>query len=97
MAINPILNSSAQGLERSLNNMDEAAARIASRSASDSIPASREAGQGSSADVAKVHSGGAPELEAVASLTLYARQVQAAAKVVETADATMGFLLDVHA
>jgi hypothetical protein len=36
-------------------------------------------------------------VDAVTSLKLYERQVQAAAKVVETADELVGFLLDVHA
>jgi hypothetical protein len=35
--------------------------------------------------------------DALTSLKLYERQVQASAKVVETADEMIGFLLDVHA
>jgi len=35
--------------------------------------------------------------DALTSLKLYERQVQAASKVVETADELVGFLLDVHA
>jgi flagellar hook protein FlgE len=35
--------------------------------------------------------------EALVSLKLYQRQAQASAKVVETADAVIGFLLDIHA
>ncbi len=94
MAVNPILTSSAQGLERSIRQLDETAARIAAGTHPDSAPAKRDAGSSSSAPLPQAQ---ADQLEALASLKLIARQVQAAAKVVETADATVGFLLDTHA
>ncbi|MFK7916134.1 MAG: hypothetical protein AB8B93_19630 [Pseudomonadales bacterium] len=98
MAVNPIVSSGAAALERSRSQLDEAAHRVATGGTS----------RGASGDTAKVSpqqaltgtetpSGAPDQAEALASVNLYSRQVQAAAKVVETADATIGFLLDTRA
>lgn len=94
MAVNPPLSSGAQGLERALAQFDTAASRIASAGIDGQRAA--DSGQTSGATQAAGASG-ADQAEALASLTLYAREVQAASKVVETADSIIGFLLDTRA
>lgn len=95
MAVNPPLASGVQGLERALAQFETAASRIASAG----IDGQRAApgGETSPPTLAGASAAGADQAEALASLTLYAREVQAASKVVETADAVVGFLLDTRA
>jgi poly-gamma-glutamate capsule biosynthesis protein CapA/YwtB (metallophosphatase superfamily) len=95
MAVNPPLASGAQGLERALAQFETAASRIASAG----IDGQRAAPASETGASAQAGAGlaGADQAEALASLTLYAREVQAASKVVETADAVVGFLLDTRA
>lgn len=82
MAVNPILSSGAQGIERGVRGLEEAAAKIAGATSPEREqdkprePNSRQ------------------QVDALLDLKLYQRQVQSAARVVETADATIGFLLD---
>ena len=82
MAVNPILNSGVQGIQRGLDGLERAANTISTTALE-----ARENGQPAEpVDRSSV--------EAATDLKLYKRQVQASAKVVETADATIGFLLD---
>ena len=100
MAVNPIITSGTAALERSRSQLDEAAHRVASSGlpAAASITDEQPAGAASlPLTAANTPSGNPDQAEALASVKLYARQVQAAAKVVETADATIGFLLDTQA
>ncbi|MEM1433899.1 MAG: flagellar biosynthesis protein FlgE [Pseudomonadota bacterium] len=82
MAVNPILSSGAQGIERGLRGLEETAAKIAGATSPE-----REQDQPREPNSRQ-------QVEAQVDLKLYKRQVQASAKVVETADATIGFLLD---
>jgi hypothetical protein len=94
MAVNPIMSSGrgtidafgagVQGIRAGLRGMDHAAQEIAElnvRDPSGAEPTDRLANAA----------------EALVDLTIYKRNVQAAAVVVQTADETLGFLLDVHA
>lgn len=97
MAVNPILSSGTAALERSRSQLDEAAQKLA---ASGAVRGGGDDGVASGAQPlagSETPSGEPDQAEALASLNLYSRQVQAAAKVVETADATIGFLLDTSA
>lgn len=99
MAVNPLMssgptsfdavNSGVNGIRAGLRGMDHAAQEIAElnlRGAPGTAPP-----------------GGAPPdrlqhaADAITDLMVYQRHVQAAAVVVETADAVLGFLLDVRA
>ena len=82
MAVNPILNSGMQGIQRGLDGLERAASTIASTAAE-----TRETSQ-------PAEPGDRTNTEALVDLKLYKRQVQASAQVVETADAAVGFLLD---
>ncbi|MEM1229446.1 MAG: hypothetical protein AAGI15_02835 [Pseudomonadota bacterium] len=100
MAVNPPLSSGVQGLERALSQFDAAAARIAgARSSTDAAGRSDATDQAPAPErpAPAAEPGSAEQVEALASLQLYAREVQAASKVIETADATVGFLLDTRA
>lgn len=97
MAVNPMLSSGAAGIERSRAAMDEAAHKIAAASAVSDATADVAGGGRLAQALAPESDTDETQDQALVSVTLYARQVQAAAKVVETADATVGFLLDVQA
>lgn len=97
MAVNPMLSSGAAGIERSRALMDETAHKIAAAGADSDATANAGAGARLAETQPAAPRADADQAEALVSLTLYARQVQAAAKVVETADATVGFLLDIEA
>ena len=94
MAVNPILQSGLNGIQTGLKGMNRAAQDIAdlnlddrSKSASDN-------------DVVKVDASSdrlTDAVEAIVDLRVHARQVEASAKVVATADEILGFLLDVRA
>lgn len=84
MAVNPMMESArVNGLNSALKGLNRAAQEVAEFNVDPATSSSRPA----SADQA----------EALLSLKLYQREAQAAAKVVTTADAVLGFLLDVHA
>ena len=91
MAVNPMLNSGAVGIQQGVRAIESVAAEVA------------EFNQGSEPPKSTVSNPVAPApntedvAEAMVDLKLYQRQVQASAKVVETADEVIGFLLDVHA
>jgi len=94
MAVNPILQSGLNGIQTGLKGMNRAAQDIAdlnlddrSKSQSDNDVIRRNAPTDRLTDAA----------EAIVDLKVHARQVQASAKVVETADEILGFLLDVRA
>ncbi|MEM7078795.1 MAG: hypothetical protein AAF513_09225 [Pseudomonadota bacterium] len=83
MAVNPMLTSGANSLQRSVAEMDRVAADIASMNV-------KEDGEGQ-----PMSSSVEETAEAMVEMKLYQRQVQGAAKVIETAESTVGFLLDV--
>ena len=88
MAVNPMLASGANGIANGIKGFEGVAQEIAEFNVadvgSDGEPRSR---LDNPADVA----------EAMVDLKVYARQVQASAKVVQTADEVIGFLLDMSA
>ena len=88
MAVNPMLNSGNAGISNGLRALEGVAAEVA------------EFSQGSLSESVK-SAGPAPATEdvtqAMVDLKIYQRQVQASAKVIETADEVLGFLLDVRA
>jgi hypothetical protein len=98
MAVNPMMEGArVNGLNSAIKGMNQAAQDVTE------LNVDREAVASSGDDRARM-----PELsdapgdvndraEALVSLKLYQRQTQAAANVAITADAVLGFLLDVHA
>ncbi|NKC00809.1 MAG: flagellar biosynthesis protein FlgE [Pseudomonadales bacterium] len=82
MAVNPMLASGMNGIQQGMQGFDRAAQEIAEFNLESPSEGKR---LDNAADVA----------EAIVDLTLYQRQVQASAKVVQTADETMGFLLGI--
>lgn len=89
MAVNPMLSIGAEGIDRAMAGAERAAARIAG--------AERPGGSPESSKAERVEPGSRDQAEALLELKTYERQVQASAKVVKTADATIGFLLDTRA
>jgi hypothetical protein len=100
MAVNPFMdgargvpgarNAGLDGMRSGLRGVEDAAREVAEQS----LPPS------SAVDVVPpVSSAQSPAdaAEALVQLQVYQRQVQASARVVETADAVVGFLLDIHA
>lgn len=86
MAVNPLLSSGVNGIQAGLNGLENVAQEIAGMNVS---------------DVSESQAGAAPTLDnpadvasAMVELKVYERQVQASAKVVQTADEVIGFLLD---
>ena len=88
MAVNPMLASGADGIANGLKGFEGVAQEIAEFNGTE-VGASGEprARLDNPADVA----------EALVDLKVYARQVQASAKVVQTADEVIGFLLGTSA
>lgn len=100
MAVNPLMESArsttgvrsagVEGIRAGLKGMEQAAQQIAELSAGP-LPAATEG-------AAAGRTGGLEDaVEALLELRVHQRQVQASAKVVESADAVLGFLLDIHA
>ncbi|HET6470499.1 MAG TPA: flagellar biosynthesis protein FlgE [Pseudomonadales bacterium] len=94
MAVPPILQSGLNGIQSGLKGMNRAAQDIADLNLDD------RSNSASDNDVVKVDA--SPDrltdaVEAIVDLRVHARQVQASAKVVATADEVLGFLLDVRA
>jgi len=90
MAVNPmmegVLNAGLNGMSAAIRGMKHAAQEIAELNSSDST-----------ADGGRVYADIEDVVDAITRLKLYERQVQASAKVVETADEVLSFLLDVRA
>ena len=93
MAVNPmmnsprldgVLNTGLKGMSAGVNGMKQAASEIAEFNVAD---AGARVSAPSHDDM----------IDALTSLKIYQRQVEASARVVETADEVLGFLLDVHA
>ncbi len=101
MAVNPMMESArsaagvrgagVDGIRAGLKGMEHAAQEIAELN---SPP--RSAAPAAAPGAA---SSGSPDdaVEALLELRVHQRQVQASAKVVQSADAMLGFLLDIHA
>jgi hypothetical protein len=92
MAVNPLMDNARSA---GLNGIQEGQKRL--EGAAQEV-AELNAGSRTGADGAR--DGAAPDqdsAEALVQIRLYQRQVPASARVVETADAVVGFLLDVHA
>ena len=94
MALNPIMQAGVNGIQTGLKGVNRAAQDIADLNLDDrAIPRSdgatirREKSTDELADAA----------EAIVDLDVHKRQVEASAKVVQTADAILGFLIDVRA
>ncbi len=99
MAINPMLGGAKQALQQGLQNLDRAAAEIATNGQDPAQPAATIAGL-----AAQPKPNAGPQSaqsqdshEAMLDLRLYQRQVEASAKVVATADAMLGHLIDTTA
>lgn len=84
MAVNPMLSSGMNGIQQGMRGFEQVAQEIAE------TYQDRPDGEGNRLE-------GAPEAaEAIIDLKTYQRQVQSSAKVVQTADEVMGFLLGNH-
>ena len=83
MAVNPILTSGINGVRSGMEGMADAAQEIAefNLTSSDSPPTQTLDNPAEAAEV-------------MIDLKVYQRQVQASAKIVQTADEVMGFLID---
>jgi hypothetical protein len=93
MAVNPILQSGLNGIQTGLKGMNRAAQDIADLNLDDrsNTPTDNDPIRRPPPDRL------ADAVDAVVDLNVHARQVQASAKVVATADEILGFLLDVRA
>ena len=88
MAVNPMMEQArVNGMNSAIKGLNQAAQDVAELNV-DRI--GDEAAPASAPEVAE-------QADALLDLQLYERQVQASAKVATTADAVLGFLLDVHA
>lgn len=86
MAVNPVLSTGIAGIQYGLRGKDQAAHEVASLN----TETCQDCGEGREAsphDVGDV-------AEAVISMQTYQRQVEASAKVVKTADAVIGMLIN---
>ncbi|MEZ5560683.1 MAG: hypothetical protein R3E86_19320 [Pseudomonadales bacterium] len=92
MPVNPMMEgvraAGVNGMHAAFKGLNQAAQEIADLNVVNRE--ATEADRGSSEDSEDM-------ADAAVRLKLYQRQVQASARVVETADAVVGFLLDVHA
>ena len=86
MAVNPVMSSGISGIQYGLRGMDQAAHEIARMNHAAGL-AHADDRQATPEDVGDA-------AEAVVSLQSYQRQVEASAKVVKTADAVLGMLID---
>lgn len=89
MAVNPVMNSGIAGIQYGLRGLDQAAAEIAGldREYGLESPWNRQASPEDVGDAA----------EAIVSMQTYQRQVEASAKVIKTADAVIGMLINTMA
>lgn len=83
MAVNPMLTG-ANGIQQAVRSFEGVAQEVASVNQNGSADNTQPVGLDDMAEL-------------IVDLKLYTRQVQASAKVVETADEVLGFLLDVRA
>ena len=93
MAVNPILQSGLNGIQTGLKGMNRAAQDIADLNLDDRSKTPSDSDVIRRAPPDRL----TDATEAIVDLRVHARQVQASAKVVETADEILGFLLDVRA
>ena len=89
MAINPMMNAGANGIQNGMRGLRQAAQDVAELNVAHELETSDK--------VAERPDRVKDSAEAVTELQLYERQVQASAKVVQTADAVIGMLLDTEA
>ena len=90
MAVNPMLVSGANGMRQSMDAFKDVAQEVAEFNLQSSPD------EGGSASASGSPTSLQDTAEAMVDLKLYQRQVQASAKVVQTADEVIGFLLDVR-
>jgi hypothetical protein len=93
MAVNPMLVTGANGMQRGIRELRDVAQDVSELNVRDNP---------SGVDSESVERGASNDqiddaAQALVDLKLYQRQVQASAQVVKTADEVLGFLLDVHA
>lgn len=90
MAVNPMMesvfNAGVNGMNSAIRGVKQAAQEVAELNET-----------GSAEDASRTYADIEDVTDAITRLKLYERQVQASAKVVETADEVLGFLLDVRA
>ena len=86
MAVNPMMGSGAIGIHRGLQGVSQSVEDIAHLSGRNHTDQPRN--QPAPADEVR------DTAEALVSMRVYERQVQASAKVVQTAEAVVGMLLD---
>ena len=88
MAVNPMMEQArVNGMNSAIKGLNQAAQDVAE------LNVDRVGDEATHAPA----TGAAEQADALLDLQLYERQVQASAKVATTADAVLGFLLDVHA
>jgi len=96
MAVNPMLNIGANAIAQGMKSLDSVAQEIAEMNITNNPSVS--AGDGEARGSFSLSDSGPDDVaSAIVDLKVYQRQVQAAAKIVETADEVLGFLLDVRA
>ncbi len=93
MAVNPMLTSAGNSIQQGIKALDSVAQEIAEMNLGDSAAENSSETGAQAGPVTPLKD----TAEAMVELKLYQRQVQASAKVVQTADEVLGFLLDVHA
>jgi flagellar hook protein FlgE len=89
MAVNPMMNAGVSGIQNGYRGLRQAAQDVAELNLEREADASDKRAE-PSRDVQDA-------AQAITDLKLYERQVQASAKVVQTADAVLGMLLDTEA
>lgn len=94
MAVNPVMQIGVSGVQRGLNGMRRAAQDVAELSLNDR--SAQGAVQDENASRAE-NSSARDATEAIIDMQSHKRQVQASTKVIQAADAMLGFLLDVKA
>ena len=93
MAVHPLMNAGMNGVQSGLRGVKQAAQDIAELN----VGSTEERGTDKPQDKTATDDRVGDLADAIADLKLYERQVQASAKVVETADAVIGMLLDTQA
>jgi len=94
MAVNPIMQAGVNGIQMGIKGLNRAAQDIADLNLDDRA---KTAADNEVERQNKPTEQVADAAEAIVDLRVHQRQVQASAKVVETADSILGFLLDVRA
>lgn len=97
MAVNPMMEGARVGLNSVIKGMNQAAQDVAELNVDREAVASSKDSQAQLPSLSDSPDEVDDGAEALVSLKLYQRQAQATAKVATTADAVLGFLLDVHA